>query len=59
MRILIAGATGLIGGALVAICKSEGIGVNYLRPKFKINQIIRDTTGILRKERSIQKLFMV
>ena len=30
MRILIAGATGLIGSALVAICKRDGIEVNYL-----------------------------
>ncbi len=30
MKILITGATGLIGGEIIDLCKSRGIGVNYL-----------------------------
>lgn len=40
MKILITGATGLIGGEIVGLCRSRGIGVNYLTTRK--NRIVKE-----------------
>mgnify|MGYP002795034614 CR=1 FL=1 len=57
MRILISGATGLVGSQITQLCKEKGIAVNYLttsKEKIKDQPQNQGFFGIQQLERSMR-----